>query len=250
MYDLTNFTLSDMSKCSSALRSMGAGAESMETVAGRIVRYLQEHIVDQETGARSCVLVRFYKTHPFQDLDRDLSEFACQLVGNRAQSPAMRCLILLGTAGERSEWNSRANSIGHKAIPLPSEDIVAQFPMISQLVHQFGLDVNAVLQPDRTIIVDLDQRSYNVFYVPEAMGSPYIPAQAEFVIPFGIQSALGFGGMLPSGDLFAVILFSKVHIPRKTADMFRILALSAKVAVLPFVGGSVFTRCDSSVEVK
>jgi hypothetical protein len=47
---------------------------------------------------------------------------------------------------------------------------------------------------------------------------------------------LGFGGMLPSGNLFVVILFSKVYIPRETADMFRPLSLSVRLAVLPFEG--------------
>jgi hypothetical protein len=112
--------------------------------------------------------------------------------------------------------------------------------MISQLIIQFGLEVSALIQPDPALLVDLEQRTYNVFHVPDAVGSPHIPAQQGFVIPFGIQSALGFGGMLPTGDLFAVILFSKVHVPRATAEMFKTLALSVKVAVVPFVGGVVF----------
>jgi hypothetical protein len=36
-------------------------------------------------------------------------------------------------------------------------------------------------------------------------------------------------------------MFSKVPIPRQTADMFRSLALSVKVAILPFVGKTLFT---------
>ena len=38
----------------------------------------------------------------------------------------------------------------------------------------------------------------------------------------------------------ALIIFSKVHIPKTTADMFETLALSVKMAVLPFVYGPVF----------
>ena len=38
---------------------------------------------------------------------------------------------------------------------------------------------------------------------------------------------------MPSGNLFTVILFSKVHIPRETADLFKTLSLSVKAAVLP-----------------
>ena len=81
---------------------------------------------------------------------------------------------------------------------------------------------------------ELAGKRHGVFHVEHAVGSPYIPAQQEFVIPFGIHSVLGFGGMLPSGNLFVVILFSKVHIPRETADMFKPLSLSVKLTVLPF----------------
>ena len=46
----------------------------------------------------------------------------------------------------------------------------------------------------------------------------------EFVIPFGIRSVLGFGGMLPSGNVFAVILFAQIHVPRDIAEFFKTLA--------------------------
>lgn len=240
MYDLTTFTMRDMTECGAALRKLGSGATSMEEAASRIVGYLYDHLIDQQTGAKACALVRFYKTHPYEGLDADLREFACGLLGEQPASPALKCLTLLTTIGERPEWNSRANSVGHKAIPLPSEQVVTQLPMIAQLVKQFGLEINMVLEPDPDFLMDLAQTTYNVFYIPEAVGSPYVPAQKEFVIPAAIESVLSFGGMLPSGHLFAIILFSKVHIPRETADMFKTVALSAKMAVLPFGDESVF----------
>jgi hypothetical protein len=46
----------------------------------------------------------------------------------------------------------------------------------------------------------------------------------------GVKSVLGFGGMLPSRDLFAVILFSKIHIPRAIAELFKTLGLIIKLA--------------------
>ena len=78
------------------------------------------------------------------------------------------------------------------------------------------------------------------FYVPEAVGSPYIPFQDDFVIPYGIKSVLGFGGVLSSGELFVVIMFSKASIPSQTADGFKNLAPNVKAAVEPFVGNKVF----------
>ena len=87
----------------------------------------------------------------------------------------------------------------------------------------------------------MEQKTYNTFYVPDAVGSPYIPAQEDFVIRHGIQSVLGFGGILMSGALFAIVLFSKTRIPRETAENFKTLAPNVKQAVLPFVGGTIFS---------
>jgi hypothetical protein len=240
MYDLTRFTLRNMTECGTALRRVGSEAENMEEAANEVVRYLYDHLIDGQTGEKACALIRFFKTHAYEEFEADLREFARGVVDEQALSPEMKCLTLLATAGERPEWNSRETSVGHKAIPLPSEQVVEQFPMISQLVKQFGLEMSAVLQPDPSLLVDLEQTSFNVFYVPEAVGSPYVVAQEEFVIPFGVKSVLGFGGMLPSGNLFAIIMFLKVHIPRETADMFKTLALNVKMAALPFVGGRIF----------
>lgn len=240
MYDLANFTEADASACGNALASVGAGASSMEEVANRIVQHLYDNLTDKGTGNKSCALVRFYKTHAYGQLDAELRGFAQGILGHSPESDDMKCLTLLATRGEKAEWNSRATSVGHKAIPLPSEKFVSQIPMISRLVSQFGLDVHAVIKPDPGLLADLEQKSYNAFHVPEAVGSPYIPAQKDFVIPSGVQSVLGFGGMLSSGDLFAVILFAKVHIPRKTADVANSLALKVKEAVQPFSDGKVF----------
>jgi hypothetical protein len=84
------------------------------------------------------------------------------------------------------------------------------------------------------LLADLSQRTFNVFHVADALGSPMVPAQQEFIAPEGIRSCLGFGGMLPEGNLFAVILFSRVRIPGETASMFKPLSLSVKAALLPY----------------
>lgn len=105
---------------------------------------------------------------------------------------------------------------------------------------QFGISVDALLPSGHELLVDEHEKSYNVFFVPRAAGSPYVPVQRESVLRYGIQSVVGFGGLLPSGNLFAVILFTRAEIPRETAELFRTLALAVKVAVLPFDGGRVF----------
>ena len=72
------------------------------------------------------------------------------------------------------------------------------------------------------------------------MISQFIPAQDDFVKPYGVQSVLGVGGMLSSGELFVVIMFSKTAIPQATADAFKTLGPAVKDALRPFVGSKVF----------
>jgi hypothetical protein len=234
MYDLANFTLRDMTELGSVLRQLGRGARSMEEVANRVVRHLYEQLVDPETGAPGCALVRFFKTHRYDQLEPELRDFARGVLHGQEAGPAMKCLSLLATAGDRPEWNSREKSVAHKAIPLASEEIVSKAPMISSLLQQLGVEVSALLNSPPELLVEAEAHSFNVFHVPDATRSPYIPAREEFVEATGIRSVLGFGGMLPRGDIFVVILFSKLSIPRETAELFQTLALNVKVAALPF----------------
>ncbi|NQE37231.1 Phosphoserine phosphatase RsbU [Microcoleus sp. IPMA8] len=235
-----------MAECGLALRQFGLGVESMEEASNRIVRYFYENFCTKPTGEKSCALVRLFKTHPYEDLEIELAEYARSMLDHYPPLPAMKCMTLLATLGEQTEWNSRHRSVGHKAIPLASESVVAQIPMISQLIRQLGLDIKTVINPDPELLVEIEQRKYNVFYVPEAIGNPYIPSQDSFVIPFGIKSVLGFGGLLPSGNLFAIIMFLKVQIPHSTAQMFSTLALNVKTALLRFDRGAVFAQKDKS----
>jgi hypothetical protein len=242
MFDLANFTLRDMTELGAVLRKLGEGAESMEEVAQRVAHYLYENLGDPVTGERSCALVRFFKTHRYAGLDNDLRDFARRMLRDqRDPKPGMKCLTLLATAGDRPEWNSRDASAAHRAIPLASQEIVSKAPMISRLLSEFGVEIDSLLNRSLEMLVEPAQSSFNVFYVPKAKGSPYIPDQEAFVQAVGIESVLGFGGMLPRGDIFVVILFSRVPVPRETAELFRTLALNVKMAALAF-DEAVFAR--------
>ena len=234
MYDITRFSLADMTRCGAALRRMGEGSTSMEEVAGKIVRYLYQEMTDLETGDKSFGLVRLFKTHDYGDLEPELQRFAAEVLGREPELPGTKCLTLLATAGSKEEWNDRRKSKRHQSFPLLSAEMVQTFPMISTLVDQLGLDISEVLNPDPDMLVDIDQKAYNVFHIPYALGSEAIVDQEDFVIPEGIKSCLGFGGMLPSGNLFAVIMFSKVPIIPTVAAMFRSMSLNLKIALLPF----------------
>jgi hypothetical protein len=115
--------------------------------------------------------------------------------------------------------------------------------MISQLIQQFGLEIENVIEPAPELLADLESHTFNVFYIPEALGSPYIPAQKDFVIPYKIKSVMGFGGMLPSGNLFAILLFAKVLIPENTAkDLFKWISAYARIPAAYFDEGVIFKQ--------
>lgn len=239
MYDLARFGLSDVTRVGAEFRRLGADASSMEEVGGRIVRALHETLTAE--GRPACALVRMFVTVPYARLDDEQRAFALALLGGEEPPPAMKCLTLLATAGDQPAWNDRRRSSGHLALPLPSPESVSRSPMIAQLIRQLGVEIGSLLSADQRLLTDSQQHTFNVFHVEHAKGSPFIPAQHAFVEPFGVESVVGFGGLLPPGDLFATIIFSRTPVSRSTADLFRTLALNVKVALLPFAGDRVFS---------
>ena len=239
-FSLTGFDLAEMLRCGLDLRRETKEARSMEEAAETIVRYFHDVFRDRRTGERECPLVRFYKTHAYGALEPGLQAFARRRMGGAEPPDDMKCLVLLATAGDEPDWNSRHLSRGHQAIPLPSVEMVEKAPMIAQLIHQFGLDLASIVEPRGEVMGELGGKTYNVFFVPRALGSTAIPAQDEFVRPYGIRSVIGCGGIHLTGELYTAILFSKVDVPPKSADRFRNVALDLKLCISPFRDDRVF----------
>ena len=239
-YNLSRFGFGDMMDSRGRIRDLFAGdPPTLQDAAERAVEFFHRELVD-EHGAPACALVRFFKTHPYYDLPADLQAVVRAATPEVSSIPDLRCLTLVATRGDEPDWNSPVTSRGHRAIPLASVEMVQQAPMIAQLITQLGLPIANVVRPSRSLLLDQEQTTHNVFFVPRALGSPHIVAQEEFVVRYGIQSVLGFGGLLASGDLFAVILFSKVAIPPAAADQFRVVGLNLKIAILPFARKKLF----------
>ena len=119
MYSLSEFSLADMTRCGSKLRKMGENASSVEQVADKIVRFLYDRVVEEDTGARRLSLVRLFKTHPYEDLDPEPKRFAVDALGHEPEVASTKCLKLLATASVKDEWRFRLLSKPHKTIPLP-----------------------------------------------------------------------------------------------------------------------------------
>ncbi|MDP8935922.1 MAG: histidine kinase [Cyanobacteriota bacterium] len=247
MYDVTLFTPQDMAKCSLVLRQLGRNTASMEASSQKIVNYIYQHFCDSQTGENTCALVRLFKTHPYGELEDSLQQSARRLMNGNSPAADMKCWTLLAAAGTEPQWNSRHTAAENTAIPLVSPKLVAQMPAISEMIRQFGLDIPTFvgIEPER--FLQLEPAVLNIFHVPEAKGSPFIPEQDSLIIPYQIKSVLGFGGLLRSGSLFAVVMSLKVKIPQSTAEMFKYLALSVKTALSVPDEKSVF---DSSENAK
>ncbi len=240
-YPLTRFKFNDMMECRTRVRSLFMDDDPATFAEGtqRIVDFFHDELVDDD-GQPACALVRFFKTHLYRDLDPESRAFATAMMPAGVDGNAVRCLTLMATKGIEPEWNSRSASKGHKAIPLHSVEMVEQAPMIAQLIKQSGLSIRSVVQPQPGLLLNQADSAYNVFHVPRALGSPHIVAQKEFVVPYGIESVLGFGGILASGDMFAVIMFSKMHISAEVADLFKVVGLNMKITVLSLTGKPLF----------
>ena len=234
MYDITDFQLPDMTACAAAIRQLGIGAASIEEAADRIVRYLYTNLTTQPNETPACVLVRLFKTHPYDRLSAELQRLADRQLDGRPPAPTMTCLTLLGSAGAVAGWNDPAASSRFRVIPLASAERLGRLPMFAQLFAQFQVDVPHVSERGAALMIDPHATRFNVFYLPQALHSPSVPAQEDFVIPFGVQSVLGFGGLLPSGELFAVILFARVAVPRATAELFQSFSMSTNLALASF----------------
>jgi hypothetical protein len=241
-YELSRFRYTDMMDVRGRLRDLlGGEAATLREAAERAVEFFYRELVD-ERGQPACALVRFFKTHPYRDLAPELQEIARAAAPEAAMRPDLRCLTLVATRGQEPDWNEPASSRGHRAIPLTSVEMVQQAPMIAQLITQLGIPIAHVVRPSRELMLDQAEKTHNVFYVERAAGSPHIVAQETFVVPYGIESVLGFGGLLATGDLFATILFSKVPIPPEVAEHFRVVGLNLKIAILPFTRKPLFAE--------
>lgn len=239
---LNHFTLADMVRCGAALRVLAAESATLEQAAQKVTRYLYDSFGDDIANNRACVLVRFFKTLSHARLPEELRQIAASRVSPARLCEDTKCLTLIASAGDDPSWNSRRASAAHQCIALASEIMVEQFPMIHRLIGQLGLTTTELLSQKAEIIKDLDQKGFGVFHVPVAANSPFVPAQKDFVAPHRIASVLGFGGMLPDGDLFTVIIFSRAAIGAATAEMFRTIALNLKLGLLTLLDKPLFAE--------
>lgn len=127
-------------------------------------------------------------------------------------------LTLIGSFGDESAWQARQSSNGHQAIPL-TEHTLKTVPMVARLFQQIGFQLGML---SNTEMNELHMQGISgvsgVFYVEEALQSPYIPAQ-DFVKKYAVKSVVGTGVLLPEGEVCAFIGFCRVPLSKKQATI-------------------------------
>jgi hypothetical protein len=231
----------DITKASAYVRSVAKRSQSLEDLAISTTGYLFDSLTTEPGSLRACALVRFFRTVDFQFLEPRLQKIVTDSSGPK--KPTDKCLTLLGTAGLEENWNRRQDSAGHQVIPLISQAMVEESPMIARLITQLGIEISTLFEASKSQkmqFIDPKDRDYNIFYVPDAQTSPFIPAKDDFVVPHAIRSVIGYGSLLPNGDLYAVIMFFRILLPDGIPKQFIALALSTTIAVLSIANESIF----------
>jgi hypothetical protein len=245
MYNQTPFTSKDLARCSLVLRQLGKNSASMQESSQKIVDYIYEHFYDSETEHNSCALVRLFKTHPYGALEDSFQASARSLIKDTLPVADTKCWTLLASAGKEPHSNySLVNK--NIVIPLVNQELVAEMPGIAELILRLGLDIPTVLGMAPEKMLESEHKLLNAFYISNAKDSPFIAEQDSLIIPYGVKSVLGIGGLLPSGSLFVVMIFLKIEIPKTMAEMLKNLALAIKTSLLPFDGKVSFDSSKKS----
>jgi serine phosphatase RsbU (regulator of sigma subunit) len=119
---------------------------------------------------------------------------------------------------------------------LESPDTVRNDPLLAALVRELGLDADTFVSGKSD---GNSTAEFGTFHIEDASDASRLPFQ-EFVAAQDIRSVVGFGGVQPTGNVFAVALYARVPIHAEAAEMLRIIGVSVKLALLPYVTEPMF----------
>jgi signal transduction histidine kinase len=225
---LTTLSLVDVVRCIARIRELAARAVSSESFAQGLMQCCQETFRVPTAGDPEIVLGRCFVAQPFSELSAEVKAWLQQGEDRVSDPSTGLCLSLMGSAGVVDGWNDPSRSSRYRAIPIEADRFATRFPMFGEIFRQIGLSID---KPHLGAGMNIGSAgtACNVFSVPVALGSPDVPAQNEFVRPYGVRSVVGFGGWYGQGRYFLVVLFSRVSIPQPSVELLRLLALAVRV---------------------
>ena len=183
---------------------------SFEHVAQTTVEAVFRQFKDDD-GQPAFALVRVFRAGIYDDLSPELQALA------DPSNPYW--LALYGTTGIQDAWCDRRRSQNHQVVPGGDNMPPMLEAVFSHAMQQDVIDT-ANIHPVRRNDTAITQS----YFVPHALGSPYVPAQEQFVIPYGIQSLLGLGSSFTSGTAYVLLGFSCQALNEDAALRFAELA--------------------------
>ena len=151
----------------------------------------------------SLVLLRLFITLRYDQLPQEDRLF----VDGRGRATNTAHLIhdatpvftLLGTRGERPEWNDRTASSHFRCIPLASTAFISSLSMLSRQFESVGLDLELIDSWETKVAAMGRADQYRgMLYIRDAaidrdsQGRMIVPKQ-DFVAASGVKSVFGFG---------------------------------------------------------
>jgi len=226
---VNELTLAKTFELSQFIKGKCKDKSTLEETAQELMKTLYQIFIT-DSSKSAIVLTRFFKSCSYCDLPDDIQGYIKQKEDRAIIPPQDKYLTLLGTYGDLEEWRHREKSENYKAFSLNDSNVFYKSPMLSAVFNQIGFTIPTATEPNNGVIVDKQDIDYGLFYVEDAKDSKFIPKQAEFVVPFGVKSAFGFGGHYVSTDVYAVIIFYRENISLKIAKLF--LSLNPVIKLL------------------
>ncbi|MBI5958558.1 MAG: hypothetical protein HY866_07485 [Chloroflexi bacterium] len=183
---------------------------SHEQASQSIVRQLSEAFIDKN-GESQIALARIFRLTEVEELPAD--------VRGQVKPGEQKVMALTGTWGLEKAWQHRSRSKGHQAIPISAIAVPERIPMFQEVLTQLGIDIEYFYNTNE-LVARGDQPYQGTFHIADATSSA-IPAQADFIRPYGIRSLVGFGGFIGSaGVLYLLYIFSREYISPAAARNF------------------------------
>lgn len=223
----STLTMVDACHAVAQMRHLAAASASVEEFAQRAMMALHSLFGAAHGTGSEIVLARCFVTRSAGALGPRDREYASAAVEGGIDDQTL-CLVLAGSAGEEGRWNDPQRSTRYRAIPITAPQFATQFPMFSEVFRQIGLVVKK--EHGRSVLeMRVPGTGCNVFTVPVAKGSPYVPRQADFVERYGVTSVIGCGGMSHEGEYFVTVLFLRTPISQDAVQLFRLFALALQL---------------------
>jgi len=197
MKKMSDANFSDFEILSNSVKRI-KGLDTAEELAQAFIDIIYEYFQE------SLVLLRLFSSVPYSALpiqDQQLVDIKANDSGTaHLYNDGTPILTLLGTRGQKSDWNERHKSRGFRCIPLVSSEYVASLSMLSMQFKKMEFDFGLFDTWDTTIVAKGRADDYSgMLYVNHAaidkdeQGRMIVPRQ-EFVAENNIKTVLGFGG--------------------------------------------------------